>query len=107
MTSRRRSDRVKRLTVQGWKQRESAQLLVSSVAFDLRDALRANEFGDASEGPARFFQDLWKTYESMLSVDPAVPDAELREQLEGLCNRCVGALESYRPRLERAIAKLS
>lgn len=106
MTFRRRSDRVKRLTIQGWKSGEAVQLLISSVAFDLRDALRDNAFGEDPEGPARFYQDLWKLYESMLLVDPALPVAEVREHLDGLITRCVGSLESYRPRLERAREKL-
>ncbi|MEX1049985.1 MAG: hypothetical protein WD934_11270 [Gemmatimonadales bacterium] len=107
MTFRRRSDRVKRLTIEGWKTAEVAQLLVSSVTFDLRDALRANALGDAMESASAMHQALWKLYEAMLSVDPPLPVSEAQRRLEDIIALCVGPLEPYRARLERARDKLS
>jgi hypothetical protein len=107
MTFRRRSDRVKRLTIEGWKTAEAAQLLVSSVVFDLRDALRGNTFGDDSESAAALQQSLWALYEAMISVDPMLPVADARQRLESIIPRCIGPLDLYRARLERARDKLS
>ena len=106
MTFRRRSDRVKRLTIQGWKAHEAIQLLVSSVVFDLRDALQSGTLGDEAEQVAAFQHDVKALYEALLSVDPIIEAATARQRLEALIAACTGPVEAYRPRLERALAKL-
>jgi hypothetical protein len=106
MTFRRRSDRVKRLTIQGWKAHEAVQLLISSVVFDLRDAVQSGTLGEAAEPVALFQRDVRLLYDALLSIDPVIEPAVLRGRLEALIAACTGPVAAYRPRLERALAKL-
>ena len=106
MVQRRRTNIVKRLSLAGWKERESVALLLGSVVLDLRDTLRSGELPeDEMEDAQRFHQEASVLWESALSTDPIVEPKELLLRLTSLVGSCPESMIPYRKRLERAVAK--
>ncbi|MFQ5549723.1 MAG: hypothetical protein ACE5FJ_00625 [Gemmatimonadales bacterium] len=106
MSDRRRSEYVKRLSVAGWGNLESVQLLLNSIAGDVADALARDEYDKAdAEAAARFRGDVFALWQATLHTDPMIDPRLLKERLSALREKCVDPVARFAERLDRAVAK--
>lgn len=104
--SSRKDEFVKRLSSVGMGTRESIQVLLAGIVFDVREQAIHDRLSEEDMEVVIPFHDraeaLWR---DSLATDPPLRPAVLLDRLRGLVVACEGPLEQFRAKLERGVQR--
>lgn len=102
--SEKREDFVKRLSTVGFGARESIQVMLSNVVFDIREQVVHKRFRDEEMDTVIAFHDdteaLWR---DAIATTPPISPTELHERLAELAKRCTGPLGQFESKLSHGV----
>lgn len=104
MSESRRSEFVKRLSTVGLGTRESIQVLLGSIVYDIREQVIHRRFTDDDVDAVVAFHDeaeaLWR---DTIATDPPLEPREMITRLHSLLDACRGRLPQFEAKLERGL----
>lgn len=104
MSDNRREDFVKRLSTVGFGARESIQVMLSNVVFDIREQVVHKRFReDEMDEVISFHDDAEALWRDAIATTPPISPTELFERLSALAKRCVGPLGQFESKLSHGV----
>ena len=104
MGDSRREEFVKRLSTVGLGTRESIQIMLGGIVFDIRQHTAHKKFSDEEMDAVIAFHDeaeaLWQ---DSIGSNPPLGPQELTTRLRKLLKRCIGPLGEFESKLARGV----
>jgi hypothetical protein len=104
MSDSRRDEFLKRLSTVGMGARESIQVMLGAIVYDVREQTMRKEFADDEMDTVIAFHDqaeqLWR---DMMATDPPLSASDMVEGLRQLHAACVGPLAHFERKLARGV----
>lgn len=110
MSENRREEFIKRLSTVGFGARESVQVMLSNVVYDIRQQIVHKRIRDDEMDQVIAFHDEAETlWQDAITTDPPIDPQELHDRLRKLLEQCKGALGQFEAKIDhgvRSVAKL-
>jgi hypothetical protein len=104
MSDNRREEFVKRLSTVGFGARESIQVMLSNVVFDIREQVVHKRFREEEMDEVIAFHDAIEAlWQDAIATTPPISPAELYERLGALAKRCVGPLGQFESKMSHGV----
>lgn len=99
-----REEFIKRLSTVGMGARESIQVMLGAVVYDVREQTMRKEFADNEMDSVIAFHDAAeKLWRDMMATAPPLDGPEMVERLTRLRDACTGPLAQFHRKLERGV----
>ena len=103
MTENRRAEFMNRLSTVGIGTRESLQVLLAGILYDLRDQISQGRISEEEVDTAITFHDEVETlWRDSTATNPPIAPGTLHHELCRISNLATGAMAQFQRKLERA-----
>jgi hypothetical protein len=104
MGESKREEFIKRLSTVGVGARESIQIMLSTIVYDVREQVLHKRIAESEMDTVIAFHDeaeqLWQ---DAIATDPPIDPAELITRLKALLAQCLGPLGQFERKLEHGL----
>jgi len=104
MSESHRDQFLKRLSTVGFGARESIQVMLANLVYDVRERVVRKRFEEHEmEGVIKFHDDAEKLWSDVMATDPLLGPAEMAARLKKLLDLCQGPLAQYERKLAHGV----
>jgi len=104
MSESRRDEFLKRLSSVGFGARESIQVMLANLVYDVRERVVRKRFEEyAMEGVIKFHDEAEKLWGDVMATHPLLGPAEMTARLKKLLAQCQGPLAQYERKLAHGV----
>jgi hypothetical protein len=108
MSDNRREEFIKRLSTVGFGARESVQVMLSNVVYDIREQIVHKRIRDDEMDDVIAFHDEAETlWQDAITTDPPIDPHELHDRLVKLLKRCKGPLAQFERKIDHGVRSVA
>ena len=104
MSESKREEFMKRLSTVGVGARESIQVMLSNIVYDVREQVLHKRIAESEmDSVIAFHDEAEELWQDAIATDPPIDPAELIARLQKLLAQCSGALGQFERKLEHGL----
>ena len=104
MSESHRDQFLKRLSTVGFGARESIQVMLANLVYDVRERVVRKRFEEHEmEDVIKFHDEAEKLWSDVMATDPLLGSVEMTARLKKLLERCQGPLAQYERKLAHGV----